>query len=77
METKRTKWGERTITYRGITKRLSVWAAELNIKRTTLATRLDWGWTAEEIIETPVRKIAPRKKKDEGPVIVLNASVKP
>lgn len=72
----RTKWGERTITYKGITKRISEWAKELNISRTTLATRLEGGWPHEEIIEKPIRKIAPRVKKEEPPVIVLNASVK-
>jgi len=78
-ETKRTETrpGERTFTYKGITKRLSGWARELKVHRSTIATRFEWGWTPEEIMETPIRKIAARyKKEEEKPVIVLNASVK-
>lgn len=47
----------RLITFRGVTKHLSIWADELGIKRTTLSERIDsCGWSIEKAFTTPVGK---------------------
>lgn len=44
----------RILEFRGERKYLSEWAVELNTTRTTLAKRLEQGWSVERILTTPI-----------------------
>ena len=46
-----------TLTYKGVTKPIFVWAAELGVEYSALRSRFKWGWSAEEIIERPVLRV--------------------
>lgn len=50
------KTNSRTITYQGETKTVSQWAFELGLPRTTLAHRLDDGWSIEAALTVPPQK---------------------
>ena len=44
------------VTYQGVTQTVSQWAKEYNIPRTTLAHRLDDGWSVEDALTLPSQK---------------------
>lgn len=48
------------ITYQGETKELWMWGKELNMPYTVVYKRYKYGWSAEDILERPVR--AKRRK---------------
>ena len=50
-----------TLTYSGITKTISQWSDELNIKVVTIQDRIHRGWSDERIITTPLQK-SPKEK---------------
>jgi len=50
----RNKTNSRLITHGGMTKPISQWAEELNIKVSTLFNRFDRGWTVERALSQPV-----------------------
>jgi len=49
--------GNRPITYNGRTMNVSQWERELNMPSNNIATRLAKGWTIEDAISKPIRKI--------------------
>ena len=50
------------ITYNGKTQTLPQWCRELNLPYATIWDRVQKGWTDEEILTTPIKKITPHKK---------------
>lgn len=53
----RNRRAKRSITYNGITHCIIEWAEIYNINRKTLTTRLNAGWSIENALTTPVRKL--------------------
>lgn len=50
------------ITYKGETKTLAQWAKELNIKESTIRSRIRYGWSIDKIFETPINNNAVNRK---------------
>ena len=53
-ENNRNKRNNRVLEYKGKTKSLAGWSEETGITWTTLRGRIDAGWSAVEVIETPI-----------------------
>lgn len=49
------------LTLNGETKCVSAWAEELGVNPFTLYRRIDYGWDAEKVLTTPVRKLNRKK----------------
>lgn len=52
----------RLITYKGETLSISRWALKLGVNRETLSSRCDRHWSAERIIETPIKTYFNKKE---------------
>jgi len=55
-QNQRNRRNNRLISYNGRTQCLSAWAEEFEINESTLASRLDRGWTIERALTKPTRK---------------------
>lgn len=58
---------ERTLEYKGKTKRIKEWSRELGIPYKLLIYRLDAGWTVEEALNKPRRKWEINEKSGKNP----------
>lgn len=58
--------GERPFTYRGETQTLEEWSRRVGISVRGLEQRIDRGWTAVEVIETPPQSGRSRKTPCSG-----------
>lgn len=50
-------------TYQGVTKPLATWSEEFGIEHSALRGRIRLGWTLDRALETPYKKMKPRKNK--------------
>lgn len=55
-EQQNNKTSNHLLTYHGKTLTINQWSEELGIKREIIKDRLRWGWSVEDIFETPVRE---------------------